>query len=447
MASHRSRLSLCIALVLATPACASGGMASCPSPPCRDAAGGAMDAGATDTGGGSGDGGARDTGGGGDTSVRDTGLPDPPTDGGLVPDTGARDGGADAFVAPIDAGSDAGSITSGRCPAGQAMTGSSGGMPTCAPLAAPITSYVNQSCSIYFGWRDSCDGCSSAPTKWGRTSDASCETTGTDGTCQQTTLGTGNIRLYGLNPDGDVDDNDKLYVGFLCDPSAAGGPPTGTACPAGQFVTGTDASGAFTCAPVGAVAEAAVNSGCWLYFGWQDSCSGCTTTPGKWGRVHGDTCESGSGSGGTCARAVLGSANVMLYGLDVDGDLDDNDEIYLGLQCSGASSSETMAIGACPAGTLATGFGTGGSLVCTSPAQLIETTVNTQCYAYLGWRDSCDACTSVPAKWGRTNGAGACENGVGVSDVCISSPAPMFGLNPDGDVNDDDKIWVGLHCF
>jgi hypothetical protein len=39
---------------------------------------------------------------------------------------------------------------------------------------------------------------------------------GADNTCGTFMLGDDSVTMFGLNPDGDVDGNDKLYVGFRC---------------------------------------------------------------------------------------------------------------------------------------------------------------------------------------------------------------------------------------
>ena len=84
-------------------------------------------------------------------------------------------------------------------------------------INATIRNYVNQNCRIYLGWRDSCDGCVNSPTKWGYATDTSCVNgVGTDNTCQTPNLGGELVQMFGLNPDGDVDGSDKIYVGLHC---------------------------------------------------------------------------------------------------------------------------------------------------------------------------------------------------------------------------------------
>ena len=72
------------------------------------------------------------------------------------------------------------------------------------------------------------------------------------------------------------------------------------------------------------------------------------------------------------------------------------------------------------------------------------------CTLYAGWRDSCNECTTAPAKWGSVR-QGVCANGVGVDDTCNTfllgaDMVTMFGLNTDGDVDNDDKFHVGFRC-
>jgi hypothetical protein len=100
------------------------------------------------------------------------------------------------------------------CSAGSYISGiDANGDVVCSSLAG----YVNANCVFYLGWRDNCDGCSLAPTKWGEVRPGGCANgAGADNTCQNVLLGTENIDLFGLNPDGTVDGTDKFYLGFKC---------------------------------------------------------------------------------------------------------------------------------------------------------------------------------------------------------------------------------------
>jgi len=82
---------------------------------------------------------------------------------------------------------------------------------------ARIRDYVNANCRIYFGWRDSCSGCTSSPEKWGYASQAACANgLGANNTCTAPNLGGVVVQTFGLNTGGDVDDSDKFYVGLAC---------------------------------------------------------------------------------------------------------------------------------------------------------------------------------------------------------------------------------------
>ncbi len=76
-----------------------------------------------------------------------------------------------------------------------------------------------------------------------------------------------------------------------------------------------------------------VNENCYLYFGWRDACDGCTAPPTKWGRTSDSNCTNGAGAGNSCTHAVLNGANVQLFGLDPDGDVDTTDKFYIGIKC------------------------------------------------------------------------------------------------------------------
>jgi hypothetical protein len=101
------------------------------------------------------------------------------------------------------------------CAAGQYQRGTdASGNPVCAALK----DFINSSCYVYFGWIDSCGGCTNPPTKFGRVNDTGCTTNGTDNYCALFTLPgiTETIRMLGINTDGTVNDDDKFYVGFKC---------------------------------------------------------------------------------------------------------------------------------------------------------------------------------------------------------------------------------------
>lgn len=362
---------------------------------------------------------------------------------------GATSTGADATS--TGAGGDGGGpvAVDRMCPAGEFVTAiAADGALTCAPFEPQAMSAIAGGCSIYLGWRDSCGSCTTAPSKWGWARTGLCANgVGVNGTCAATSLSGTLVSLYGLNPDGDVDDNDKLYASLHCatgDVASAPGP-----CAPGSFVSAV-AGGTPTCTPASGLALGRVRSSCHLYLGWRDNCSGCTTTPSKWGRVNDTTCANGLGAGNTCTTAVLGGETVRLFGLATGGDVDENDKIHLGLRCDDATDEAASAIGTCPAGTLVHGIDGDGTLRCASPSPVTTSTFREHCTAYLGIRDNCDGCTTAPSKWGLARGNG-CANGTGVNNTCAvtslgGQSVSLFGLNTVGNVNDDDKLYVGFSC-
>jgi len=260
------------------------------------------------------------------------------------------------------------------------------------------------------------------------------------------------VQLFGVNPDGDVDGNDVLYAGIACT-APAGAARTG-GCPAGQFATGFDAAGQPLCVAPDAAARTSIGRDCFLYGGWRDECPGCTVTPPtKWDRVNDSLCENLVGlNGDTCTLPSLGGATVRMLGLDFDGDVNDDDQIYVGLRCEASGGAQgSGAVDACPRDEAAYGIGGNGALLCAPVAPVVHAYFTSSCYLYLGWQDSCGGCTRPPVKWGRVSPT-MCANGAGADNTCTtqtlgSTTLPMFGLNFDGDVDGNDLLNLGLHCF
>lgn len=222
----------------------------------------------------------------------------------------------------------------GPCGAGEFVTAVSNGSVTCTPASGATLDYVRESCSLYLGWRDNCDGCATAPAKWGYASTLGCANgAGAGNTCTSVVLGTETVQLFGLDTDGNVNDDDKIYVGLRCvEPTAAGGAVMG-ACPAGQLATGVEDDGSVVCASPAPQVAKWFRDHCSLYFGWRDSCDGCTSAPTKWGRVRDGFCMNGVGANSTCSNAVLGPESLLMYGLNPDGDVDDDDKLYVAFRC------------------------------------------------------------------------------------------------------------------
>lgn len=220
------------------------------------------------------------------------------------------------------------------CAPGWAITGRRGDSWWCAPIAEAAIGYVRSRCSVYLGWNDSCNGCSSPPTKWGHANDVECVSgAGTNGTCTTTTLAGETVKLFGLNTDGDVDGNDKFHIGLSCDTATSAGGTTEGMCPDGEFVIGTGVDGTITCGdPSKTFADYLANH-CSLFFGWHDSCDACTAAPTKWGKVSIASCANGAGADDTCTTMTLGAATVKMFGLSPDGNVNNDDTFYIGFRC------------------------------------------------------------------------------------------------------------------
>lgn len=348
------------------------------------------------------------------------------------------DGGDDAPRLGTDS-----TVPPGGCgPSDLAKDIDANGLVTCAAVEPVAAAAIDSSCSVYLGFRDGCDGCTTPPAKWGRASGQMCMNgAGAANTCTTHNLGTEPIQLFGLNTDGDVDGNDKLYSTLHCSAPASNTP---TPCQPGSFVSGTA-----TCSSFAVAAAEYVRTNCQLYAGWQDGCDGCTNPPGKWGRSATSFCQNGAGGDNTCQTVML-DAQVSLFGLNPDGDVDGNDKLHIGLRCTTPAHEVSSTTTTCPPGQFVTGVLPEGGVQCESRAQLVIQYFSDHCSVFYGWSDNCSGCLNPPSKWGQAR-AGACMNGAGGDNTCTSftlggQPVYMFGLNPDGDVDDNDTLYIGFKC-
>ena len=110
-------------------------------------------------------------------------------------------------------------VATNACPAGEFVVGiEANGALNCLGLAESAMTAFRERCSLYFAWNGECDTCDDPPTKWGRTRDGNCMTSGApDDTCSTMTLGNQTVNLYGLNTDGTVDGQDTFRIGFRCE--------------------------------------------------------------------------------------------------------------------------------------------------------------------------------------------------------------------------------------
>ena len=227
-----------------------------------------------------------------------------------------------------------GTPTPGPCKNGSFATSLGEGSTSCIPAAAPVLDHVRARCSLYFGWRDGCDGCTSAPDRWGRIGPSGCTLgLGSTNTCTTPTLGDGPVQVFGLSAGGDVDGNDKLYLAVHCDAPPDATTTTKGSCPAGQLITAVEADGTLTCESPAKVIAAYFDQHCTFYFGWRDDCNGCTTPPAKWGRLRNGFCTNDNGVDNTCTQTVLGGKTLEMFGLNPDGDVDRNDALYTAFRC------------------------------------------------------------------------------------------------------------------
>ena len=438
-------------LALLAAACATGEDAELPS---RSGGGGGV-AGAAGVAGGTvlGGSGGLPVGGGGSAAAAGVGA-----FGGSagLAGSGGGDGLSGGSGSGASGGSSGGSAGAGgggakACPTGSFVSGvDSSGTIQCVDPTSKINSGVNSDCSLYFGFRDKCDGCTTVPDKWGRVSQASCVNGfGSHNACRVHNLSGQSVQTFGLNTDGDVDGNDKFHLGIRC-ASPASSVKAGP-CKADELAVGVK-NGAVQCRSVRQAVTDYVSASCDWFFGWRDKCDGCATPPAKWGRARHGSCANGLGLHNTCSSTSLGGTAVSLFGLNTDNDVNGDDKFYLGMSCAAGSPGSSTSASICPSGQFVTGVLANGDVQCAKLSSSVATVVRSRCHTYFGWRDKCDACaTTPPEKWGRVSHNG-CLNGFGLHNTCstaslLGKSVKLFGLNPDGDVDGNDTFYLGMKCF
>ena len=361
--------------------------------------------------------------------------------------------GPDASTtADDDASTGVDAAATAACPDGEVATAiTASGELTCTSVAAVAAAAMRSRCSVYLGHRDSCTGCSDPPAKWSTSGSQSCSAgVGAGNMCVDATLDdpSSAVRLATIDLDGDVNNDDKLYATLHC----ATGPRTSAPapCPEGSAITGWSGDH-WTCTSLAEMAVGYARSQCSIYLGWQDSCDGCVRPPTKWGYANDTSCRNGAGDNNTCTPATLGGETVMLCGLNTRGDVDGNDKLHVAFDCAAPTTSPpTRSQTLCPPGQFVRAIQADGFFECVDPDAIIATYVQTRCSLFFGWRDSCNACTAAPTKWGKV-GHRSCATGGGVDDTCTAmaldgTNLEMFGLSPDGNVNGDDTLYAALRC-
>lgn len=374
----------------------------------------------------------------------------------------ASSGGGGASGEPTSSGTSSGGaggmepmkvLVDSSCSDGEVALALSNGQVVCDSPLAQVQTYLRENTSLAFGQRDVCGAnCSSGPIKWGLVSSTSCtDGAGANNTCTTQTIGTDSIEMLGLNVDGDVDNNDKFYLGIhIAEPAAAPAPHPGPCAP-GEWMVGVQTDGRITCAAIGDVVADAARDNCHVYFGWNDACANCTSPPGKWGRTATTSCEHGVGLDSLCINPMeLDGTTYEIYGLNTDGDVDDNDKFYLGLQCDVVEDTTSTASFDCPAGTFVTAITAAGGVTCTPVDTIVAEAFAESCAIHFGWADSCTGCTTGPTRRGQIK-ADLCLNGVGNTNSCSTAmlgthTVELFGLTTGGDVDGNDTFFLGLEC-
>jgi hypothetical protein len=252
------------------------------------------------------------------------------------------------------------------------------------------------------------------------------------------------LALFGLNTDGDVDGNDMFYAGWHCPP--AGETPHAGPCGPDAHAVAASLHGV-ACLPAERMVAEYVRDHCSLYLGWRDGCSSCPDPPSKWGKQRGHDCQV-SGSDSVCGAPFVGARWVTMVGINTDGDVDDNDRFFVGLHCSEGSVDEVSAPDRCPFGTLLIGINDDGTLRCASPSPDIAPAVIDACRLVFGYRDSCNGCTDPPVKWGSTgtNDCQPTQSSSCAAHMLDGVSVNLLSLVSDGDVDGNDKFYVGLTC-
>lgn len=220
-----------------------------------------------------------------------------------------------------------------------------------------------------------------------------------------------------------------------------------SACPEGEVALGYDGE-ELICASLEEASRAAMNDNCQIYFGHRDNCDDCADPPDKSG-YSGGSCSLINGNNSGCIDVILGGYELPMIGIDLTGDVNDDDKFYFGFDCAPVDPLTTDAQ-MCPAGYFVVGIDDEGEPTCSNLASVVSEWGRESCGVYFGWRDSCPECSETPAKWVYAD-ASDCSSGAGDNNVCVGINVDgrvvnLAGLNTDGDVNTDDSFYLSVGC-
>lgn len=204
----------------------------------------------------------------------------------------------------------------------------------CRGIESAVLAYVRSSCFLYLGWRDSCTGCTLAPTKWGSTTTAACASgVGGGNTCTTQPLGGEMVELLGLDLDGEANDDDKFYIGAVvrrgpCDLDGDRSVPSGA-------VRRGDERRRLGRLRVARRRRRDVLQGPLRRVSRLDrQLYRVLHLPDQVGAGPGRVLRERVGVNDTCTTANLGGATVSLFGLSTGGDVNDDDKFDMGFSCN-----------------------------------------------------------------------------------------------------------------
>ncbi len=334
------------------------------------------------------------------------------------------------------------------CPDGGVIAELFAGEAGCAALAPRIVEAANEHCALGFGWLNECADCDDPPQKVGVVG-GRCEVlAGDHSECATQFLAgvgaPGELELLGINTDGDVGPDDRLFAGFGC---AAIEELTegGTRCPEGMVAVGVDPLTGLRCSPIDLAVANWASEHCLATLAWAE-CENCAVSPTLSVGANAAGCTNTS----HCPTIETGGGSFSLGALHPGHSIDGNDTFYLSLACDEAvSESEAVQGTMCPEGSFVHGWDERGALICGRPFQQFSNTMRERCSAYLGWRDSCNDCVAPPSRWAGVTATGCSGSTPGARCMLHEVDGAelwMASVGMSGNVDGDDKFYVGFQC-